>query len=70
MYATVPSFFRDEVQVFRRSIPPTVFVLLLPITDDEAEFIGTQGWEPFEDLLETTDVDLFDLYRHSSLNNS
>jgi len=67
IYAAPPVFFPVGLQVFRASTPPTIFVLLLPITDDESTFIAGQGWEAFEELLESTDVDLFDFRRGTSL---
>ena len=66
LYATLPIYFDEVFHVFRGSSPPTVLVLLVPITDDEAAFVAAHGWDAFEEHLEA-DPDLFDLNRRCSL---
>jgi hypothetical protein len=67
LYCSVPVFFDDDFKVSNATEPPTVFVLLVPIADDEAQFVASNGWAPFERHLESTDPDLFDLSRGTSL---
>jgi hypothetical protein len=40
-----------------------VFIWLIPITASEADFAHRVGWERFEELLESKNPDLFDLFR-------
>jgi len=50
---------------YEETLPPTVIVWLVPILPAEAAYVRDAGWEQFEDLLERSDVDLFDLQRAS-----
>ena len=63
VYASVPVFFDDAFATYRDSSPPTVLVWLIPLPHEDAEFVNTQGWEPFEDKLESATVDFWDLNR-------
>lgn len=63
VYASIPVFWPDELQVFDGTSPSTVFVWLLPIGKAEAEMIAAKGWNQFEDYLEETEVDFWDLDR-------
>ncbi|MBX3184234.1 MAG: suppressor of fused domain protein [Polyangiaceae bacterium] len=63
VYASIPVFFDDDFSVYQDSSPPTVLVWLIPLPREDAEFVKTQGWEPFEDMLESTAVDFWDLNR-------
>lgn len=65
IYATLPVLFKDDFAVFRRTTPPTVFVWLLPIHAQEADFIQNEGWSAFEDFLVEKDPDLLDMQRES-----
>lgn len=65
LYCAAPVYFDDDFHVFRELHPPVVFVLLIPITAAEAEFVEREGWEAFEDLLVEQDADLLDLNRDS-----
>lgn len=67
LYFSVPVFFPNEFRTWKGSMPPTILIQLIPITDDEAALIREQGWNEFEDHLERRDPDLFDLHRGSSL---
>ncbi len=40
-----------------------VYVWVLPITETELEMIKNKGWTVFEDYLEISQIDLFNLYR-------
>lgn len=63
VYCTIPVFFDDEFCSYEGSSPPTVMVCVLPIHQCEVEFIAANGWESFEDLLESKDPDLCSLER-------
>lgn len=63
VYASVPVFFDDDFATYRGSSPPTVLVWLIPLPREDAEFVKAQGWESFEDKLESAAVDFWDLNR-------
>lgn len=63
LYSAIPVFFPDGFQAWRGSDPPTTLVWLVPITVAERRFVEAQGWEAFEQLLESQDPDLLDLDR-------
>jgi hypothetical protein len=65
LYAAIPVVFPDALATLRDSSPPTVIVWLIPIRPPEAELIRASGWSVFEDRLEATEADLFDLCRES-----
>jgi hypothetical protein len=67
LYCSIPIFFPDELRVWDGSVPPTVMIQMIPITDDEATFANSRGWSAFEDHLEQNDPDVFELRRGSSL---
>ena len=64
-YSTIPMHLVDEFFEFTGTTPPTVFPWLIPVTRAEADLVKGEGWSAFEDLLEATDPDLFDLFRPS-----
>ena len=63
LYASIPVVFPEELATLKYSTPPTVFVWLVPLYRSEAAFVESSGWTKFEDRLEATDPDLFDLSR-------
>jgi hypothetical protein len=64
IYASIPVFWPDELQVFEDSSPKTVFVWLLPLVGKvEADVIASKGWNYFEDYLEGAEIDFWDLNR-------
>lgn len=63
VYCTIPVFFEDDFCTYNESSPPTVMVWVLPIFKSEVDYIETNGWESFEDLLEENDPDLCSLER-------
>ena len=63
VYASIPVFFDDAFATYRGSSPPTVLVWLIPLPLEDAEFVKMQGWEAFEDKLESAAVDFWDLNR-------
>lgn len=64
LYVSNPVYFPAP---FRRFDPPSggpiVFVWLVPITAAEADYVGTHGWQAFEQRLEEVDPDLLDFDR-------
>jgi hypothetical protein len=63
VYASIPVFFEDDFRTFDGSSPPTVFVWLIPLPSSDAEFVKQSGWDAFEDRLEASEVDFWDLDR-------
>jgi hypothetical protein len=66
-YASLPVVFPKPLATWDGSVPPTVFVWLVPVTSDEANVVARQGWSEFETILEASDPDLLDLHRTSVL---
>ncbi|WP_433811407.1 suppressor of fused domain protein [Flavobacterium johnsoniae] len=65
-YITHPVFFEEDFWVYENSEPSTVFLWLIPVNQREIDFIESDGWEKFEDLLEEKDdCDFWDLNRKS-----
>jgi hypothetical protein len=66
LYCCPPMYFDERLHVFEEEgVEPTVFVWLVPIWRQEAEFVRAHGHEQFEDLLEAKDPDLLDVKRAS-----
>lgn len=65
VYAAIPVLHDKRLRTFEGTQPPTVFVWIIPIHDEEADFVRERGWEAFEDRLEAAEVDLCDLERES-----
>ena len=65
LYVSIPVFWDDEFDTFYGSTPPTSFIWLMPIMSDEYHFIKSNGWNAFEDKLEVTDCDFWNLNRES-----
>jgi hypothetical protein len=63
VYSTIPVIFRDGFATFGGTLPPTVLVWLIPLHGVEAEFVKRKGWNEFEEMLESNDIDLLDLNR-------
>lgn len=64
-YVSIPVVYDAALGQFDGTTPSTVFAWLIPITDDEAEFVQTRGWSEFELLLERSEADLLELRRSS-----
>jgi hypothetical protein len=56
-------FFDDDFCIYDGSTPSTVMVWVLPIYHSEVEYIATNGWGHFEDMLEEKDPDRCSLER-------
>lgn len=67
VYCTMPVMFDPEFATFSGSEPATVFVWLVPMLSDEADFVRLNGWNKFEDLLEREQPDFWNLNRASVL---
>jgi hypothetical protein len=66
VYSTVPMIFDEGLAVYYGSEPPpTVFVWIIPIHEEEANYIRGNGWDKFEDVLERKNPELWDLTRVS-----
>ena len=65
VYSSIPVFFDDSFYVYKGHQLPTVFVWLIPLLEDECKFIKQDGWNSFEDMLESKNPDLLDLDRSS-----
>lgn len=65
VYASIPVFFDDDFHIYEGGQLSTVLVWLLPLLDDECSFVKQNGWNSFEDMLESKDPDLLDLDRLS-----
>ncbi|OPZ81280.1 MAG: Suppressor of fused protein (SUFU) [bacterium ADurb.Bin429] len=63
--ASIPVVFDEQLTVYRETTPPTVFVWLIPIRTEEAQFIHQQGWDAFEERLEAANPDLLDFQRQT-----
>lgn len=65
LYVSIPVFWDDEFHEFSDSTPPTIFIWLMPIMSEEYNFVKSNGWNAFEDKLEVSDCDFWDLNRES-----
>ncbi len=63
LYVSIPVFWDDEFDTFDGSTPPTIFAWLMPIMSEEFHFVKANGWNAFEDKLEASEVDFWDLNR-------
>jgi Suppressor of fused protein (SUFU) len=65
VYCALPVMFNPGLATFSESVPPTVFVWLMPITNLEADFVRARGWNAFEDCLARYQPDFWDMDRPS-----
>ena len=65
VYAAIPVLHEEGLATWTGSEPATVFVWVMPLHGDEAELVRRQGWDRFEDLLESREPDFADLDRSS-----
>ena len=63
LYASVPVMLPDGFATMATTDPATVFVWLIPVSDEEAGLVATHGWPWFEERLIERQPDLFDLNR-------
>ena len=57
-----PAFFSDDFSFFENE-ETTVFVELIPITTDEAEFVHKEGWSKLFDNIDEGVIDILNLRR-------
>ena len=69
LYCASPVYFPENLCKFGGYAEPFVLVWLVPITTPEAHYVGTNGWQSFEELLAHVDPDLLDLGRRSFIEN-
>jgi DNA-binding beta-propeller fold protein YncE len=55
----------ETLQICRTTDPPTIVLLAMPITSDEATFVARSGWRCFEERLASSSVNVFDSGRAS-----
>ncbi|WP_233237916.1 suppressor of fused domain protein [Bordetella sp. LUAb4] len=63
VYASMPAIFPDGIVKYLGSSPPTIAIWLIPLVGSECESVKKDGWDYFENMLETRNPDLFDLDR-------
>ena len=64
-YVTSPAYWSDDFAGFESDEHSAVMVWLVPITNAEASFIKTYGWNRFEDTLAESDLNMRDMNRLS-----
>ncbi len=65
VYVAVPMIFPGSFEVLDAAVPGIAFSWVIPIHENEARFVRTNGWERFEEILEEKDPELWDLHRES-----
>jgi len=65
VFISHPMIFCDELAIFKETSPWTIFPWVIPIMEQEAYFVKSNGWSEFADLLEYNNPDLLDLNRPS-----
>jgi hypothetical protein len=65
VYSAIPMIFPERFFVFEGTVPETIFPWVIPIHEDEANYIRANGWIKFEELLEQENPELWDLSRKS-----
>lgn len=63
VYCAIPMFLDESFSIFRESDPPTIMIWVIPIYKSEVDFINSNGWEKFEDILESKNPNLFTVKR-------
>ncbi|MFT3686007.1 MAG: suppressor of fused domain protein [Phycisphaerales bacterium] len=63
LYVSLPAVFSQEFAACSVEGNDVAIAMLIPITGQEAAFIGKSGWSAFEDKLVETGVDVVDLSR-------
>lgn len=63
VYCSIPAFFEDEFSVNYELTPPVVVVWLIPLYNEEIEYVKSNGWENFETILENKEPDFWDINR-------
>ena len=68
-YASTPSFVEgDDFDIYvRQDGQPVVMIWMIPVYEREIEFIRTQGWNRFEDLIIMKNLDPVELLRKEAV---
>jgi hypothetical protein len=64
-YVALPVYLPDAFAVTRSEGHDVAVAWLVPVSPAEADYVRSQGWDRFEDLLVDVNPDLNDLYRKS-----
>jgi antitoxin YqcF len=67
VYFTAPFFWEETLKTVDFQDKKVAWLLAIPITEDEYEYCKAHGDIEFETLLESKNVDVFDLTRESSI---
>jgi len=67
LYFTSPFLWQEELKTLQLETKMVSWLLAIPITDAEYKYIKDYGNEKFEDLLEKSEIDVFDMNRHSAI---
>lgn len=65
IYFTSPFLWEDKLEAFSVEGISVRFLLAIPISDKELEFLTKNGKEALEDLFEENEIDIFNLNRKS-----
>lgn len=63
LYVTSPVYLPDDFAAYHDPAGTIIIAWLVPILQSEADFVNHQGWSQFEDLLESRNPNLVDIYR-------
>jgi len=67
LYFTSPFIWENELKTLDVGTKKVSWLLAIPISDAEYDFLERYGYESFENMLEEKEVDIFELYRTSSI---
>lgn len=65
IYFTSPFLWEDKLEAFSVEGISVRFLLAIPISQSELEFLTQHGQEAFEDLLQENNIDIFNIERKS-----
>lgn len=63
VYSAVPVYFPDSFAVCKEDSVDVAIAWLIPISENEANYVSRHGWSKFEEKLASEDPDLLDVYR-------
>jgi hypothetical protein len=63
IYVAIPMILPEGFGIYEQSTPCTTFPWIIPIHEEEANYIRANGWSKFEVLLEAQNPELWDLHR-------
>ena len=65
IYFTNPFLWEDKLEGFEVQNEAIFFLLAIPISDAELDFLNYNGKEPLETIFEEKEIDIFDIHRDS-----